>query len=201
MRITRWAGASGGAALVLGLTAALVLTAAPARADLIGYTGSQTVTVPPVPGNVDLTLEVNGQTHEFESVDDSVSGTLTLSYAASQAQPQLRASDCAAGGEGATILLQHATPSTRLTATWTAASGQVTTLGPIEMTSGEGSALASVCLDEDEQPDGGEGGGDPTEDEETAPCDGNQGRGTRNGNGKGTRNGNGNGNAYGHRCH
>lgn len=181
-----------GRAMAAILVAAVTLGLNPsdAAADPLGLAGSVSVQIPETPGDMDLTLTVNGQMYVFDDVDDSLGGTITLGWVASEEQPQTTIESCEGAAPGAEIVLEEATPSAIIWATWISPASQVL-LGPVEVTSREGLATAGACVSDGPY-------------ENPAPGSSGQahGHGQEDGNGHGNGNANGhgngaNGNAYG----
>jgi len=193
MRTRRAAGRVVAASIVSA--AALGLNPGHALADPIGLAGSVSVQIPETPGDMDLTLTVNGQTYEFDDVDDSLGGTLIVGWAASQQEPSASLRGCPDGAPGHEILLEEATAGAVVWATWVSPTSQVL-LGPVEVPSRDGFVTAGACVaDERDGPDSDDGDEEPGAGD---PPGNGQGQGNAYGHGNGQGQGQGNGNAYGH---
>jgi len=158
----------GAVAVSMALTATMWLGAGVAAADTVPFSGSASADVPQSPaGDIGFTLTVNGQDHDFSNVDNSLGGRLTLSWAGSQEEPRAMIRSCPGSAPGQQILLDGASPSATLSATWVSPTSQET-IGPVQVPSREGFAVASVCVAD--QPDGSGISGDPPgEEEDPAP--------------------------------
>lgn len=153
-----------GAAVV---SATLLLGATGAMADTVPFSGSASVEVPPSPaGEMGFTLTVNGQEHDFSNVDNSLGGRLTLTWVGSQDEPRATTQDCPNGAPGKRILLEEASPSATLWATWVSPTSNET-IGPVQVPTREGFAAAELCVaDRPPAEDPEEDPTDPVEDPE-----------------------------------
>jgi hypothetical protein len=165
-----------------GLTATIAMTAASwlgasgAAANTVPFSGSASVEVPPSPaGEMSFTLTVNGQEHEFSNVDNSLGGELTFTWTGSQEEPRVTTQSCPGGAPGAQILIEEATPSATVWATWVSPTSQEL-IGPVQVPSRPGFASASVCdgppPDEDQPVEDPPAEEDPDEDDEEGEDEG-----------------------------
>jgi hypothetical protein len=169
MKVQRYVTA---AALVVGLTSTFWLSAGVASADTVPFNGSASVEIPASPaGDMGFTLTINGQEHDFSHVDNSLGGTLTLTWVASEREPDATIQGCEAG-PGGQIRLDEATPSAKLWAIWVSPTSQET-IGPVDLPAREGFAAASVCVPESNDQDPAEQPvEEPAEQDEEDPSSG-----------------------------
>jgi hypothetical protein len=178
-----------------GASVSLMLGAGSALAGPIESTGSASVEIPKTPGNLDMTMTINGEEREYKSVDDWFSGTLTLTWTGMQREPRTTVSGCPGGAPGGRILLEETTPSATVWASWVSPSSQVV-IGPVQLPTREGFVAAAVCSDGPD--DGSEPPTVPCQKSEESEPPAETGNGNGNGQGQGHGNGNGNGQGNGH---
>ncbi len=159
-----------GLAATIAVTAASWLGASSAMADTVPLSGSASAEVPASPaGEMSFTLTVNGQEHDFSDVDNSLGGELTFTWTGSQEEPRVTTQSCPGGAPGAQILIEEATPSATVWATWVSPTSQEL-IGPVQVPSRPGFASTSVCdgdqPDEDQPVDDPPADEDPDEDDE-----------------------------------
>ena len=157
-----------GAAVV---TATLVLGTTGAMAGPVPFSGSASVEVPQSPaGEMGFTLTVNGEEHDFSNVDNSLGGRLTLTWVGSQEEPRATTQDCPDGAPGKRILLEEASPSATLWATWVSPTSNET-IGPVQVPTREGFAAAELCVADRADDEPVEDPADPVEDEPEPPVE------------------------------